>query len=37
MICDTDYLRPDENTVVRNEDNMPKLKTVTEDAYKRFE
>jgi hypothetical protein len=37
MICDTDYIRPDENDKIQKEENNPKLKAVHDDAYKRFE
>lgn len=37
MICDTDYIRPDENSLIQKEENNPKLKAVHTDALKRFE
>ena len=37
MICDTDYIRPSENTKVHREDNIPRLKAVQSDALSRFE
>ena len=37
MICDTDYIRPDENKLIQKEENNPKLKAVHADALKRFE
>tara|TARA_B110000285_G_scaffold114198_1_gene129499 strand:- start:329 stop:529 length:201 start_codon:yes stop_codon:yes gene_type:complete len=37
MICDTDYIRPDENNNIKKDENDPKLKAVKDEAYKRFE
>lgn len=37
LICDTDYIRPDENDCVQKPETNPKLKAVHADALKRFE
>ena len=37
LICDTDYIRPEERDCVQTIEKNPKLRVVNQDAIKRFE